>query len=58
MNLMLSPICKTLPKAEKEWLATHSELRILKQGELYAKQGQEVSTLQFVLEGTLQLVRQ
>ncbi len=46
-----------VPKSEKQWLAAHSELRILNQGELYSKQGQEVSTLQFVLEGTLQVIR-
>ncbi len=51
------PNLQNVPKSEKEWLATHSELRTLNQGELYSKQGQEVSTLQFVLEGTLQLVR-
>ena len=51
------PNLQDVPKSEKEWLAAHSELRILNQGELYSKQGQEVSTLQFVLEGTLQVIR-
>ena len=56
-ELDVIPNLQGVPKSEKEWLANHCELRILKQGELYSTQGQEVNTLQFVLEGTLQLIR-
>ncbi len=56
-ELDVIPSLQGVPKSEKEWLAAHSELKILNQGELYSRQGQEVNTLQFVLEGTLQLVR-